>query len=101
MEKEENKLGLMNGRLGQVLGPFDSSDLLGSEGKISVFTPETTTPTITKLGIQATTGTIVKINGVSIKIGITGIYELDEVVKIKSISFPNGADENTIIDFIY
>ena len=94
-------MGLMNGRLGQVLGPFDSSELLGPEGKISAFTPETTAPIILKLGIQAATGTIVKINGVSIKIGITGIYELDEVVKIKSISFPNGADENTIIDFIY
>lgn len=94
-------MGLMNGRLGQVLGPFDSSDLLGPEGKISAFTPETNAPTLMKLGIQTTTGTIVKINGVSIKIGMTGIYELDEVVKIKSISFPNGADENTIVDFIY
>ena len=94
-------MGLMNGRLGQVLGPFDSSELLGQEGKISAFTPETTTPIILKLGIQAATGTIVKINGVPIKIGITGIYELDEVIKIKSISFPNGADENTIVDFIY
>lgn len=33
---------VLNGRLGQVLGPFDSTDLLGKEGAISEFTPEST-----------------------------------------------------------
>ena len=41
------------------------------------------------------------INGIPIKIGKTGIYELDEIVNIKSLIFPNGADENTIVDFVY
>lgn len=91
----------LNGRIGQVLGPFDSTDLLDEDGAISIFTPETTKPLLIKLGIQSAPGTIVKVNGVEIKIGKTGIYELDNVVTVKSLSFPNGADENTIVDFVY
>lgn len=92
---------MLNGRVGQVLGPFDSTDLLQNGGAIADFTPETTTPIIEKIGIQAVEGTIVTINGVDIKIGKTGIYELDNVVSIKSIIFPDGADEDTIVDFVY
>ena len=91
----------LNGRIGQVLGPFDSTDLLDENGAISMFTPEITRPFLIKLGIQAAPGTIIKVNGVEIKIGKTGIYELDNVVTVKSLSFPNGADENTIVDFVY
>lgn len=91
----------LNGRIGQVLGPFDSHDLLAEGGAISAFTPEVTKPTLTKLGIQAEVGTLIRINGVDIKIGKTGIYELDETVSIQSLSFPNGTDENAIVDFIY
>ncbi len=91
----------LNGRIGQVLGPFDSSNLLAEGGAIAAFTPEVTKPTLTKLGIQAEVGTLICINGVDIRIGKTGIYELDETVSIQSLSFPNGADENTIVDFIY
>ena len=91
----------LNGRIGQVLGPFDSTDLLDENGAISMFTPEITRPFLIKLGIQAAPGTIIKVNGVEIKIGKTGIYELDNVVNIKSLSFPNGADETTIVDFVY
>ena len=50
---------------------------------------------------SAAKGTIVKINNVPIKIGFTEMYELDEVVSVKSLIFPNGADENTIVDFVY
>ena len=91
----------MQGRIGQVLGPFDGSDLLAPDGAISKYTVEETDPLIIKLGIQATVGTIVKINNRDIKIGKTGIYELDEVVTVKSLSFPYGADEETIVDFVY
>ena len=91
----------LNGRVGQVLGPFDTSDLLAENGKISEFTPESSQPILSKLGIQTSPGTIIKVNGVEIKIGKTGIYELDEVVNVKSLSFPNGADADTIIDFVY
>lgn len=93
---------IQNGHIGQVLGPFNANeDLLSSEGAIGSFTPEVERPIIYKLGIQATTGTVVNINDTLIKIGRTGIYELDDSVKITYLSFPNGADENTIIDFIY
>lgn len=92
---------MLNGRVGQVLGPFDSTDLLGENGAISIFTPETTPPILSKLGIQASAGTIIQINDAEIKIGKTGIYELDETVSIKKLIFPNGADSDTIVDFIY
>lgn len=91
----------LNGRIGQVLGPFGSEDLLADGGAISQFTPEVTHPTLSKLGIQTEVGTMVQINGVNIKIGRTGVYELDESVGIKQLCFPNGADENTIVDFVY
>lgn len=93
---------MLNGRIGQVTGPFSAEiDLLNDDAPIGMFTPETTKPILYKLGIQAEEGTIVKINGVSVKIGKTGIYELDNVVDIKTLIFPNGADADTIIDFVY
>lgn len=91
----------INGRVGQVLGPFDSKDLLEEGGRISVFTPETTKPDLWKVGIQAEPGTIININDAPIKIGKTGIYELDSTVVVKRLSFPDGAGEDTIIDFVY
>lgn len=92
---------ILNGRIGQVLGPVDTTDLLSEDGAISKFTPEKTAPILTKVGIQATVGTIVQVNEAKIKIGKTGIYELDEVVSVKKLIFPNGADADTIVDFVY
>ena len=93
---------MLNGRVGQVLGPFTSGvDLLGDNAPIGAFTPETTRPILYKLGIQTQVGTIVQINDVPIKIGKTGIYELDNIVEIRKLVFPNGADANTIVDFVY
>ena len=93
---------MLNGRIGQVLGPFAANiDLLNDNAPIGAFTPETTKPVLYKLGIQASEGTIIKINNVPVKIGKTGIYELDNIVDVKTLVFPNGADENTIIDFVY
>jgi hypothetical protein len=97
---EENIM--LNGRIGQVTGPFAANvDLLASSGAIGAFTPETTRPILYKLGIQAEEGTLVKINGATIKIGKTGIYELDSVVDVKTLSFPNGANSTTLVDFVY
>lgn len=92
---------ILNGRIGQVIGPFDTTDLLSERGAISNFTPETTSPRLLKVGIQTTPGNTIVINGVEIRIGRTGIYELDERVTVKSLIFPNGADECTIVDFVY
>lgn len=94
--------GRLNGRVGQVVGPFNSGeDLLSRGGLIDKFTPESTVPILLKLGIQTTPGTIVKINGVDIKVGKTGIYELDYTVYVKSLIFPYGADDTTLVDFVY
>lgn len=93
---------MLNGRIGQVTGPFSANvDLLDDNAPIGAFTPETTRPILYKLGIQAAVGTRVLVNNATIKIGKTGIYELDNVVEVKNLVFPDGADENTIIDFVY
>ena len=94
---------IQNGHIGQVLGPFAAGqDLLADNGPIGIFTPVKQRPVIYKLGIQANPNTIVRINNTEIKIGITGIYELDsDTIKVTQLEFPNGAGDNTIIDFIY
>lgn len=95
----------LNGSVGQVTGPFSAGqDLLAKEGIIMNLISQYTNSEqvqLWKLGIQADEGTIVEINGMNIKVGKTGIYELDETVAIKSLIFPNGAGANTIVDFIY
>lgn len=84
---------LQNGHVGQVEGPFVANkDLLDDDGAIGIFTPEKERPVLYKLGIQTSAGTIVNINGTNIKIGKTGIYELEDIIKITSLIFPNGAD---------
>lgn len=93
---------MLNGRIGQVTGPFSAGvDLLDDNAPIGAFTPETTRPILYKLGVQAAEGTRLLINNVNVKIGKTGIYELDNVVDIKNLVFPDGADQDTIVDFIY
>ena len=93
---------MLNGRVGQVIGPFDANiNLLDDNAPIGTFTPETSRPILYKLGIQATEGTKVQINEAVIQIGKTGIYELDSVVDIKKLIFPEGADASTIVDFVY
>ena len=93
---------IQNGHIAQVLGPFDAgADLLADDGPIGMLTPETDRPVLYKIGIQTQAGTRVKINENIIKIGKTGIYELDQIIKITGLSFPDGASANTIIDFIY
>ena len=93
---------MLNGRVGQVIGPFAANiDLLDDDAPLGAFTPETTKPVLYKLGIQTAQGTIIKVNNVPIKVGKTGIYELDNIVNINTLVFPNGADADTIIDFVY
>lgn len=92
----------INGRVGQVIGPFKTGqDLLSADGPISEFTPETTPPVLSKLGIQAQPGTEVQINNAKIRIGRTGVYEVDNVVSIKKLIFLTDTDDSTLVDFIY
>ena len=93
---------ILNGRVGQVIGPFTKDkDLLDDDGQIGKLTPETTRPILIKLTIQANEGTKVKINDMSIQIGKSGIYELDRIVEIKKLAFENDDTEGVIVDFVY
>ena len=93
---------LNNGRIGQVIGPFTKDvDLLEDNQPIGTFTPETTKPILYKLGIQADPGTLIQVNQTQIKIGRTGIYELDNVVDVKKLMFLSDTDSDTIVDFVY
>lgn len=56
---------------------------------------------IVKLGIQAPTGSVVSLNGNSIKIGRTGIYELADGIEITSMYFTNVAGSGVIIDYFF
>ena len=93
---------MLNGRIGQVIGPFEQDiDLLNDDGPIGAFTPQSSKPILYKLGIQADEGTIIEINDIPVKIGKTGIYELDNVVDIKSLKFISDTSSDTIVDFVY
>lgn len=92
---------ISNNYVGQVLGPFTKNqDLLSSEGPIGKIIKQEK-PVLYKIGIQAAPGTMITINGTKIKIGQTGIYELEDSIKIKSLTFQSETDESTIVDFIY
>lgn len=54
---------------------------------------------LVKLGIQAPVGTKFVINGELIRMGATGIYELDYTVNVKELYF---IEETTaLVDYIY
>lgn len=54
---------------------------------------------LVKLGIQAPIGTKFVLNGETIRIGATGIYELDYTVNIKELYFLE--DTEALVDYIY
>lgn len=54
---------------------------------------------LVKLGIQAPVGTKFIINGETIRIGATGIYELDYTVNIKELYFLT--ETEALVDYIY
>lgn len=94
---------VLNGRFGEIhdVDIPAGMDLLADGGLISDQTPETSKPQLYKLGIQAPEGTIVRVNNIDVKIGLTHIFELDQVVNVTSLIFPNGADSSVIIDYVY
>ena len=92
----------INGRVGQVIGPFPvGEDLLAKGGPIDSFTPEKTPPVLLKLGIQGEPGMKIQVNNAEITIGRTGIYELDKVVNVRKLIFLTETDDTTIVDFVY
>lgn len=54
---------------------------------------------LVKLGIQAPVGTKFVINGENIRIGATGIYELDYTVNVKELYFTE--ETEALVDYIY
>ena len=92
----------LRGRFGEINSTAIPAnvDLLSDTGLIGAQTPESSQPQIIKLGIQAEVGTAFQLNGVDCIIGKTGIFEIENTV-VDSLIFPNGADNTTIIDYIY
>lgn len=92
----------LQGRYGQVSGPFRAGvNLLAADGPISLQTPESSAPILYKLGIVAPADTRVQINDAIVKISKFGVLELDEVVNVYKLIFPDGADSDVIIDYVY
>ena len=56
-----------------------------------------------QIGVQGPTGLLMNINGESIRIGRTGIYEINNGVTITSIGFiiEDGNTDNFILDYQY
>lgn len=54
---------------------------------------------LVKLGIQAPVGTRFILNGQPIRIGCTGIYELDYTVNVKQLHFEE--ETEALVDYIY
>lgn len=85
----------LNGRVGQIEGTFDADveviDLIREKEKLCDFKG------LIKLGIQTDPWSIMEINGATIKIGISGIYELDMVL-INSLKFKQ--QTTAMIDYV-
>ena len=93
---------MKNGRFGEINNTAIPAniDLLSDAGLIGQQTPEISWPQLSKLGIQATKGTRFRINDIDCVIGKTGIFELENTI-VNHLVFPDGADNTTIIDYIY
>lgn len=92
----------LNGRYGQVTGPFEvGSDLLMPGGAIDIAALESNHPVLSTVGIIAAPGTRVQINDAIAKISPFGVLEISELVDIKKLIFLDATDEDTIIDFVY
>lgn len=91
------KNGYYTGRVGQLDQIFDAGDsvitIIRKKHNLIDFKG------LVKLGIQAPVGTKFVINGETIRIGATGIYELDYTVNIKELYFLE--ETEALVDYIY
>lgn len=87
-----------NGYMGQIKGPFTKDQEIYTLIKQDCLS---TIAYISHLGIQTVTGDVVtvNINGETIEIGNTGMYEIRDT-EVTSIIFNQDMDENTIIDYV-
>lgn len=90
--------GYPNGRVGQMLGPVsagtDVIPLIRKQFNIVDYKG------LLKLGIQAPEYTFFELNGQRVRIGKTGMYELDYSVLVQSLIFETDLDD-VQIDFVY
>ena len=85
----------LNGRTGQLKGPFKANtDLMALITQEAVKKPRY----IEHIGIQAKEGTIVKINDKIFHIGKTDLYELTKTA-INTLILMTEVDENALIDY--
>ena len=92
-----NSHGYYSGHIGQLDATFAANQnvitLIREKHKLYDFKG------LVKLGIQAPIGTKFVINGDPIRIGETGIYELDQTVSVKELYFIE--DTEALVDYIY
>ena len=95
------------GYQGQLCGPFTEKDNIFAMIKEKEGIPNNTNIIITHLGVQAKPETKITINGNNnFYISKRKILELNHTTnsddcEISSISFPEGADSTTIIDYTF
>jgi hypothetical protein len=91
------KNGYYTGRVGQLDQVFNAEDsvitIIRKKHNLIDFKG------LVKLGIQAPVGTKFVLNGETIRIGATGIYELDYTVNIKELYFLENTE--ALVDYIY
>lgn len=91
------KSGYCTGRIGQLDQTFSANEsiiaIIRRKHNLVDFKG------LVKLGIQAPVGTKFIINGETIRIGTTGIYELDYTVNVKELYFLS--DTEALVDYIY
>lgn len=91
-------MSYLNGVAGQINGNFAAEqeliDIIKEKHGLDAFYG------LKKIGILATQGDIICIDGQDIIISRSGVYELDHVKYIKSLKFKNNV-ENVIIDYVY
>lgn len=89
--------GYPNGHIGQIDQQFSAKEdiipLIRKKDNIIDYKG------LLKLGIQVEPNTILYINGQRIRVGKTGIYELDYSVAVKSLYFEE--DTMALIDYVY
>lgn len=87
---------LKKGTIGQIQGPFAADESINFQNyfvKLGIFIGE-------KDLMDFDWHFPVKINNIDIIIGSFGMYELEEPIQISSISFPQGAQESVMIDYV-
>lgn len=92
-----SKNGYYSGHIGQLDATFAANQdivlLIREKHKLYDFKG------LIKIGIQAPVGTKMMINGEPVRIGATGIYELDQIVNVKELYFVE--DTDALVDYVY